>query len=86
MALGAGRKRASGFPRKRGPPVSGKASACLIRADMRSVASALAALGAPRPGVDVELAADILFAILGDDSVYRRLTDERGGSDQVYAE
>jgi hypothetical protein len=34
----------------------------------------------------VELAADILFAIPGNDSVYRRLTDERGHPDQVYAE
>jgi AcrR family transcriptional regulator len=57
-----------------------------IRADMRNVASALAALGALRQDVDVELAADILFAIPGNDSVYRRLTDERGRSDQAYAE
>jgi AcrR family transcriptional regulator len=57
-----------------------------IRADMRNVACALDALGALRQGIDVELAADILFAIPGNDSVYRRLTGERGHSDQVYAE
>jgi AcrR family transcriptional regulator len=56
-----------------------------IRADMRNVASALAALGALREGVDIELAADILFAIPGNHSVYRRLTDERGRSDELYA-
>jgi AcrR family transcriptional regulator len=57
-----------------------------IRADMRNVASALEELQALRRGVDAELAADILFAIAGNDSVYRRLTDERGHADQVYAE
>jgi AcrR family transcriptional regulator len=57
-----------------------------IRADMRNVAAALVALGALRHGVDVELAADILFAIAGNDSVYRRLTREQGRTDQAYAE
>jgi AcrR family transcriptional regulator len=57
-----------------------------IRTDMRNVAGALAALGALRDGVDVDLATDILFAIPGNHAVYDRLTSERGRSDETYAE
>jgi AcrR family transcriptional regulator len=54
------------------------------RADMREIAAALGARGTPR-GMTEERAADALFAIAANETVYLRLTGECGWSDSDYA-
>lgn len=56
-----------------------------IRSDMCEVAEALRRRGELAQGITVERAADVLFTIASNDSVYLRLTDECGWSDRDYA-
>jgi AcrR family transcriptional regulator len=55
------------------------------RADMLDVASALKRAGVLRKGLPAERAADIMYALVASESVYLRLVDQRGWSDQAYA-
>lgn len=56
------------------------------RHDVRAVAERLRALGALRPGLDVDRATDILVALGVSESVYLRFTEECGWSPAEYAE
>jgi AcrR family transcriptional regulator len=56
-----------------------------IRADMREIAGALSARGTLARGMTEERAADVLFAIAANETVYLRLTGECGWSDRDYA-
>jgi AcrR family transcriptional regulator len=56
------------------------------RADLRKVADALRRRGELAPQVTVEQAADTLFALAANEALYLRLTDERGWTDDQYAQ
>jgi AcrR family transcriptional regulator len=56
------------------------------RADLRQVADALRCRGELRPQVTVEQAADTLFALAANEALYLRLTDERGWTNDQYAQ
>jgi hypothetical protein len=56
------------------------------RRDLRAVAQRLDALGALRPGLDVDTATDILFSLGISESVYLRFTEECGRSPAEYSE
>jgi AcrR family transcriptional regulator len=56
------------------------------RADMLDVARALKRAGVLRKGLSTERAADIMYALVASESVYLRLVDQRGWSDQAYAQ
>jgi AcrR family transcriptional regulator len=55
------------------------------RSDMREVARAMQRAGALRRGMSAERAADIMYALLGSESVYLRLVEHRGWSNAEYA-
>jgi AcrR family transcriptional regulator len=55
------------------------------RADVREVADALARRGALAPHLTPARAADALFAIVANESLYLRLVDECGWTDAEYA-
>lgn len=55
------------------------------RADMLDVARALKRAGVLRKGLSAERAADIMYALVASESLYLRLVDQRGWSDQAYA-
>jgi AcrR family transcriptional regulator len=55
------------------------------RSDMREIAAALGAHGKLARGMTEERAADVLFAIAANETVYLRLTGECGWSDSEYA-
>ena len=57
-----------------------------IRTDMREFAAALAERGVLQPGLDVQQAAAILFAICANETIFLRLTDECGWTTDQYAE
>jgi AcrR family transcriptional regulator len=56
------------------------------REDVRQVAAALHAKNALAPHLDVQQAADIIFAFIANDNPYLRLTDECGWTRDQYAE
>ena len=56
-----------------------------IRSDMREFAAALAERGALAPGLDLEQAAAILFAVCANETIFLRLTDECGWTPDQYA-
>jgi AcrR family transcriptional regulator len=56
------------------------------RTDLRQVATALAERGVLRAGLDEQAAADILFALAADESIYLRLTDACHWSESQYAQ
>jgi AcrR family transcriptional regulator len=55
------------------------------RADMLDVAKALKRAGVLRKGLSAERGADIMYALVASESVYLRLVDQGGWSDQAYA-
>ncbi len=57
-----------------------------IRSDMRGVAAALERRGELAPHVSVDEAADALFAVATNETLYLRLVDECGWSDSDYAQ
>ena len=56
------------------------------RAECKALATALAYRGALAPDIDVQDAADIVYAIAGNENIYLRLTRECGWTDARYAE
>ncbi|MBV8991681.1 MAG: helix-turn-helix transcriptional regulator [Solirubrobacterales bacterium] len=56
-----------------------------IRSDMREFAAALAERRALAPGLDLEQAAAILFAVCANETIFLRLTDECGWTPDQYA-
>jgi AcrR family transcriptional regulator len=56
------------------------------RADSRAVAEALAAGGGLAPGLRVDHAADVIFAVATDESLYLRLVEECGWTATQYAD
>jgi AcrR family transcriptional regulator len=56
------------------------------RAECKALATALAYRGALAPDIDVQDAADIVYAIAGNENIYLRLTRECGWTDARYAD
>ena len=56
------------------------------RSDLRALAAELARRGALAPDIGVQRAADTIFALAGDESVYLRLTRECGWTPARYAD
>lgn len=55
------------------------------RADTLEAAEALKRAGVLRDGISTEQAADIIYAIASSESVYLRLVEHRGWTDEAYA-
>jgi AcrR family transcriptional regulator len=56
------------------------------RADLLALAVELARRGALAPGIDEQHAADVMYAVAGDESVFLRLTRECGWTPDRYAD
>jgi hypothetical protein len=56
------------------------------RNDVRALVAALDRAGVLAPGIDKGDAADTIYALAADESVYLRLTDECGWTDARYAD